>query len=137
MPSSTQNSGIKITEVRICNFRCLKRISVPLDWLTVLIGENNGGKTSFLDAMSMSIGFSRRQISEEDVFLSSDETRVPRDRVVTIDLLIHPIDSRGTIIDKFPVGSYWLEIWGDGISQDDEDNDFVGLRTQMKWDSTQ
>jgi putative ATP-dependent endonuclease of OLD family len=136
VPSSTQNSGIKITEVRICNFRCLKRISVPLDWLTVLIGENNGGKTSFLDAMSMSIGFSRRQISEEDVFLSSDETRVPRDRVVTIDLLIHPIDSRGTIIDKFPVGSYWLEIWGDGISQDDEDNDFVGLRTQMKWDST-
>lgn len=47
------NSGIKITDVRISNFRCLKNVEVPLDDLTILLGANNSGKTSFLDALSM------------------------------------------------------------------------------------
>ncbi|MEA3283263.1 MAG: AAA family ATPase [Euryarchaeota archaeon] len=56
MSIESQDSGIKIIEVRIRNFRSLKEVNVSLDWLTVLIGENNSGKTSFLDALSAAIG---------------------------------------------------------------------------------
>ena len=137
MSTKSQDSGIKIAEVRIRNFRSLKEVDVSLDWLTVLIGENNSGKTSFLDALFAAIGAGKREISKEDIFLTPSENKVPRDRKVTIDLLIRPSNDNGDIIDSFPEGSYWVELWGEGVSQDDSDNEYVGIRTQMKWDSTQ
>lgn len=42
--------GVKVTDARVSNFRSLENIEVELDDLTVLIGANNAGKTSFLDA---------------------------------------------------------------------------------------
>ncbi len=44
---------LKLTSVTIKNFRCFKDISVPLDQTTVLIGENNSGKTSFLEGIKL------------------------------------------------------------------------------------
>lgn len=40
-----------IEHVTIENFRCLKHVSVPLKPLTVLIGPNDSGKSSFLAAL--------------------------------------------------------------------------------------
>jgi putative ATP-dependent endonuclease of OLD family len=100
------------------------------------LGENNSGKTSFLDALFVAIGAGRRSVSVEDIFLASSEKKVPKDRAATIDLIIRPTDEKGVILDAFPGGSYWIELWGEGISQDDLENDFVGIRTQIKWDST-
>jgi len=137
MSAEFQDSGIKITKVRIRNFRSLKEVDVSLDWLTVLIGGNNSGKTSLLDALFAAIGAGKREISKEDIFLAPSETKVPRDRKVIIDLHIRPSDNNGDILDSFPEGSYWVELWGEGVSQDDSDNDYVGIRTQVKWDSTQ
>jgi putative ATP-dependent endonuclease of OLD family len=134
MGNRTQHSGIQIVEVRVRNFRSLKQIDVKLDQLTVLIGENNSGKTSFLEAISTAIGSGRRAISPEDVYLAPSEKKVPKDRIVTIDILIKPVDHQGQITEKFP--EFWVGLWRTGISQDDQDNDFVGLRTQMKWDTT-
>jgi len=136
MSIESQDSGIKIIEVRIRNFRSLKEVNVSLDWLTVLIGGNNSGKTSFLDALFAAIGAGKRVISAEDVFLAPSESKVPKNREITIDLLIRPTDDNGNIIDTFPEGSYWVALWGNGVSQDDKDNDFVAIRTRMKWDST-
>ena len=42
---------MQLTSVRIRNYRCLKDISIDLDQTTVLIGENNSGKTAFLHAI--------------------------------------------------------------------------------------
>ncbi len=42
---------MKLREVKIKNFRCLVDIAIPLDDTTVLVGENNTGKTAFLDAL--------------------------------------------------------------------------------------
>ena len=42
-----------ITEVRIRNFRGIRRLNVELAPVTVLIGENNSGKTSVLDALKL------------------------------------------------------------------------------------
>lgn len=137
MCAISQFSGIKIVEVRIRNFRSLKEVDVPLDWLTVLIGENNAGKTSFLDALFVAIGAGRRSISIDDIYLAKSEKTVPKDRDVIIDLLIRPTDDSGNITDAFQAGEYWIELYGDGISQDDNDRDFIAIRTQMKWNATE
>ena len=78
-----------------------------------------------------------RAVSIEDIFLANGEKKVPRDRAATIDIIIRPTDNdTGKILDAFPEGSYWLALWGEGISQDELENEFVGIRTQIKWDST-
>lgn len=134
MNEKPKYSGIKLTEVRIRNFRSLKDVCIDLDWLTILIGENNSGKTSFLDALFASIGAGRHAISVEDVFLALEEKKVPKDREAIIDIIIRPTDNDGVIVSAFPEGSFWLELWGEGISQDDLENDFVGIRTKIIWD---
>ena len=126
--------GIRLVEVRVRNFRSLKAVDVPLDEVTVLIGKNNAGKTSFLDALFLAIGAGPRSFSEDDVYLAHTESAAPRDRRVTVDILVRPIDAKGKISDKFPAGP-WLNLWGEGVSQDDQDHDFVALRAQGRWDA--
>jgi putative ATP-dependent endonuclease of OLD family len=128
-----KKSGIRVVEVRVRNFRSLKTVDVPLDHLTVLIGANNSGKTSFLEALSASLGGRKGVLTEDDIFLSPLEKSRPRDRSIIIDVMIRPIDDEGEIISSFPSGSYWTALWGSGISQDEKDNDFMAYRTEMKW----
>lgn len=128
------HSGIAISCVRVMNFRCLREIEVVLTPTTVLIGENNSGKTSFLDAVFAAIGSGPRHLGEDDIYLAGDEAIPPRDRVITVDILVVPADEDGNRTDVFPEGSPWLQLWGSGIVQDDEDNDFVGMRMTMSWD---
>lgn len=45
-----------ISHLQIENFRCLKSVDVPLRRLTVLIGENDSGKSAFLDAIRFLVG---------------------------------------------------------------------------------
>ena len=45
-----------IASIRIKNFRGLKDIAIPLARATVLIGENNSGKSSVLDCISLTLG---------------------------------------------------------------------------------
>lgn len=128
------NDDIKIIEVRIRNFRCLKSISVKLDDLTILTGQNNSGKTSFIKAFEAAIGVGRQIFTEEDIYLAQSEKRPPQDRSIIVDLLIRPWNRiENEIIDFFPKGSFWLELWGDGTAQDKDDNDFIGMRTEYKW----
>lgn len=126
--------GIRVLEARIRNFRALRAIDVPLDRVTVLIGENNAGKTSFLDALFLAIGAGPRAFSEDDIYLAGTESSAPRDRRVTVDLLIRPTDAVGATIATFPSSSPWLSLWGEGVTQNDADQDIVVLRTQVKWD---
>lgn len=42
-----------LSRVSIKNFRCFQDVDIRLDKTTVLIGENNSGKTSFLDAIRL------------------------------------------------------------------------------------
>lgn len=42
-----------ITKLHIENFKCLRDVTVELQPLTVLIGKNDTGKTSFLEALGM------------------------------------------------------------------------------------
>jgi putative ATP-dependent endonuclease of OLD family len=128
-----RSSGIFITEVRVRHFRCLRSVDVELDSLTVLIGQNNSGKTSFMQAFFAAIGAGQRSISSDDIFLNKNEVSPPKDRPVVIDIQIRPTDEHGKIAAVFPEGSSWLELWGNGVVQDDEDRDLVAIRTMFKW----
>ncbi len=71
---------MKITKVRIENFRGLKELEVDLDETTVLIGENNSGKTSVLDALRLclrELGPRRRVVFDSFDFHLKDGAAEP------------------------------------------------------------
>lgn len=129
------NSGIKVTDVRVSNFRALKNVEVSLGDLTILLGANNAGKTSFLDALYAAIGAGRKILGQDDVRLEGSEALPPKERSVTVDVRIKPLDDDGTVAASFPAGSFWTNLWGTGIKQemDGEFDEFVGIRTTLAW----
>lgn len=135
MTSYGKESGIAVTTVRVSNFRSLANVEVELSDLTVLIGANNAGKTSFLDAMFSAIGAGRRILGADDVRLEPAEANAPKERQVIIDVLIRPVDAGGKIIDAYPAGSYWTVLWGStGIATDATDfHEFTAIRTVLLW----
>jgi putative ATP-dependent endonuclease of OLD family len=116
-----KDSGIAITAARVRNFRSLVDIEVSLYDLTVLIGANNAGKTSFLDALFAAIGAGRRTVGPDDVSMGPGELTVPKTREVLIDLMIRPIGDDGRVEDTYPEGSFWVGLWGaPGVATDDD-----------------
>ena len=122
---------MKLTTVEIRNFRCIKELSVNLDETTVLIGENNSGKTAFLEAIRICLerlrGRGRGPFNEYDYHLS-DEGSAPADSdPIQIELSFVETDS---------------EPWTDEVAQsleglvafDDEDHRRVTLQVTSSFD---
>lgn len=67
---------MRITAIRIENFRSIKRLDVQLGDTTVFIGQNNAGKTAILDALRIALtrrwGQRGTGFTEYDVHLSKD-----------------------------------------------------------------
>lgn len=67
---------MRITRLKIENFRSIKQLDIELGDTTVFIGPNNAGKTAILDALR--IGLTRRWgqrgtgFTEFDVHLATD-----------------------------------------------------------------
>ena len=59
-------------------------VEVELDELTVLVGANNAGKTSFGNAMYAAIGAGRKSLGQDDRHLATGEAHPPLDRKVII-----------------------------------------------------
>ena len=71
---------MRITAVRIRNFRGIKSLDLELGPVTVLIGENNSGKTSVLDALKLclrDLGPRRRLVFDGLDFHLADSTAEP------------------------------------------------------------
>ena len=73
---------MKLTDIKIENFRGVRSLHLPLDGLTVLIGENNTGKSTVLEAIRLVLtrGFGVRrggQFTEYDFHLK-DATATPQ-----------------------------------------------------------
>lgn len=65
---------MRIVNVSIYNFRCLKEIvDLPLQNFSIFIGENDSGKSSILDALD--ILFNGKAPSSEDYFISETSER--------------------------------------------------------------
>ena len=71
---------MRITAVNIRNFRGIKSLDLELGPVTVLIGENNSGKTSVLDALKLclrDLGPRRRVVFDALDFHLADSTAEP------------------------------------------------------------
>lgn len=127
-------SGIAIVAARVRDFRSLANIEVELGDLTVLIGANNAGKTSFLDALFVAIGTGRKLLGADDIRLAPGESSAPKTREIIIDVMIRPVGPDGKVLDAYPEGSFWTNLWGStGIATDDLLNELTGIRTTLKW----
>jgi len=92
-----------LSNLHIKNFRCVGDVSLDFQsGLNVLIGENNSGKTSIIDALRLclAIGLPRR-----DIFLNTDDFLCDitgkRHNVIEFDLtFLNPtLEEQGTFID--------------------------------------
>jgi len=63
---------ILVEKVRVENFRSLKKIEVALSPLTLLVGANNSGKTSFLRALNLALGVEKRGVNRDDLFIDKN-----------------------------------------------------------------
>ena len=62
-----------VSKVEIYNFRSHKNTFIELSETNVLIGQNNTGKTAFLDAVNHAIGRRKGLPSEDDFYASEDK----------------------------------------------------------------
>lgn len=82
---------MKLKDITIENFRGIRSLNLPLDQLTVLIGENNTGKSTVLEAIRLvlSRGFGTRrsgQFSEYDFHLTDADASPQTAKPIRITL---------------------------------------------------
>ena len=131
--SRRQPSLVTVDRVRIRNFRSLRCIDVDLGPLTVLVGENNSGKTNFMQALIFGLSASPPALDTDDIFAGASSPG-GKGKTVIVDCRVVPINEDGDRVDTFD--DFWLATWGEGVQQDDLDRDFVGIRTFSRWNAT-
>jgi len=120
---------MRLQEVRVEHFRALRDAWVPLRPTTVLIGENNSGKTTLLHALAALFG--ARRPAPEDIYLAPEEAELPRDRVLRVDGLVVP--EAGSEFDQEVADLLGEAVQvGEGASAPD----FVALRAELAWDES-
>lgn len=93
---SRPTAGVRIHAVRVRHFRGIQDVCVTLHpTLTLLLGENNSGKTSFLEALGVALG--GRRASDDDLRVAVDGQRAQQ---FVVDVLIEPAEG-----DSFEAGA--------------------------------
>ncbi len=118
--------SILIDKVRIKNFRSLKDVEIDLQPITILVGANNAGKTTFLRALNAVLGASRVPLSKEDLFIGKN-TNDPENKIITIDIRIVPINEEGKRINDF--NDRWQQIFGEQAQTETNGFRFFAFRT--------
>ncbi len=121
--------GIYIQKIRIKNFRSLQQVETTLGKVTLLLGANNSGKTSFLRALSIALNGDRTFIARDDLFIDGGG-KLPSNPQINIDLSIVPIAGQ-TFPDK------WAQVFGDDIQIDPSGNEFFAYRTSIDFSANQ
>ncbi|MBP6663970.1 MAG: AAA family ATPase [Chitinophagales bacterium] len=123
---------ILIDKVRIKNFRSLKEVEVNLGLITLLVGANNAGKTTFLRALNTVFGFTKTQINSDDLFIDQNGNNLRNQEgklePIIIDVRIVPVDNNGTRVTEFD--DKWGGVFGGTIGLENE-NQFFAFRTQI------
>ncbi|GAA3927476.1 AAA family ATPase [Chitinophaga oryziterrae] len=123
--------SILIDIVRISNFRSLKNIEVHLTPLTLLVGANNAGKTTFLKAINLALGIEKRFVSKEDFHISKEDVSNEAKKI-RIDVRIIPVNENSERIKEFT--DLWRDVeFGDLINIDRNDNQYVAFRTEVSY----
>ena len=126
-------AAVRLTNLVIRNFRCIRELSLDLDQTTVLIGENNTGKTAVLEAVRICLerlrGRGRRQFDEYDYHLASSDAS-PTDA--------EPIEIRLSFMES--EAEPWAEEIGQALMDvaplGPDDRRQVTLRVSSQFDSS-
>lgn len=121
---------MRLTQVRVRNFRGIKDLTVDLGDTTVLIGENNTGKTAFLEAVRLCLerlsGRGRGPFAEYDYHLTSSTSTPATAEPIKINLVFGESESTP---------------WGEQIDVDlsdvivlDGDDPRIELLVTSSWD---
>ena len=123
--TSRPSAGVRIDAVRVAGFRALREVCVKLEpGTTVLVGENNTGKSTFLDALATAVG--TRQPVPDDLHVYADGRRR---KSFVIDFLLVPT-AGNTFTPRLEA------LFGDTVRREGNDDDhseerrhFVAIRT--------
>ena len=66
---------MKLKQVRIQNFRCYEDITIEFDALTTIIGKNDIGKSTILEALEIFFNNETVKIDSSDVNIHSGENK--------------------------------------------------------------
>jgi putative ATP-dependent endonuclease of the OLD family len=111
------DSGLRIESARVQDLRAIRHLCMPLADVTVLVGENNVGKSTLLRALDIVLGGCRPV--DEDLHVSEDGTRSAE---FIVDLKIVPW--RGDEFDDALAGRF-----GQAIRLPLDEPQFVVIRT--------
>lgn len=122
--------GILIKEIRLRNFRSYESADIRLPFSGVLIGSNNVGKSSLLNALQ--VVFDRGiRASGEDIFIKDGEDLTNGKKAI-IDILIEPKNSEDKDTKVF--SDTWFDHFGDLRSEDlDTLDQFVAIRATIQF----
>jgi len=79
-----------ICHTEIINFRALERVNIPLNQFSILVGENDVGKTSFLYALDYF--FANKKISAAEDFFREDTSKL-----ISITLTFNDLPSKDVL----------------------------------------
>ena len=115
--------SIYIDRIRVINYKSLRNIQVELDKnLTILIGQNNSGKTSILEAVKYAFNYS---VVGKDCFFFSDSEPYDDKKQIIIDIQLKP--RRGNEFD-----SDWKLNFGESIDLSEDVESFC-FRTIIQY----
>ncbi|MFS7187931.1 ATP-dependent endonuclease [Serratia proteamaculans] len=120
--------SIQIDIVRVSGFRGIYNIEIALPRVTVLLGQNNAGKTSIIKALQLAMGDYSRYLADEDFHIGEDEKR---QETITVDLRFVAIDSDARARE---FSENWQQVFGDKIQSEPDGKQFVAIRTVAKPD---
>ncbi|WP_335955134.1 ATP-dependent nuclease [Acinetobacter guillouiae] len=120
--------SIQIDVVRICGFRGIANIEITLPRVTVLLGQNNAGKTSVIKALQLALGDYSRYLTDEDFHIGDDEKR---QELITVDVRFIATNESGRV-NEFPTA--WQNEFGDKIQSEPDGKQYVAIRTRAKPD---
>ena len=120
--------SIQIDMVRICGFRGISNIEIALPRVTVLLGQNNAGKTSVIKALQLAIGDYSRYLSDEDFHISEDGKR---QEAITVDIRLIPVADKARASE---FSEEWQQELGPKIQAEADGKQYVAIRTIAKPD---
>ncbi len=130
-------------KVEIYNFKSHKKTIVSLsENMNVLIGQNNTGKTSFLQALNYAIGYKKAMPSEDDFYAGGDEEFDPKlaepiKIIVEFREIFQPLET--IKIKRFPESMVSIFdnaiIFDEEISEEEEHIRYFKICYEFKYDN--
>lgn len=120
--------SIQIDVIRICGFRGISNIEITLPRVTVLLGQNNAGKTSVIKALQLAIGDYSRYLTDEDFHIGTDGKRQD---YIFVDIRLIPVKGENRS-NEF--SEQWQQEFGAKIQAEADGKQYVAIRTTAKPD---